>query len=159
MTARCLLLILFLSAAPAFSQAHPGCPMRPTRLAAMRRCYRPLLVFSPSPRDPRLRRQQSALDSAADDMMDRFVLLVPFAPTLRGYNPPLDTPYALLPSAQVADARQRFHVPADTFTVILLGEDGTEKLRSDKPVSIQRLNALIDSMPTRRIERQRPHAN
>jgi len=144
---------------PAFGQANPKCQVRPKTLAAMRHCYRPLLVFSPSANDPRLRKQGSILDDAADDMMDRFVLLTPVIPDSRGYQTPLDTPYVVLAAQQMKAIRERFHVPEDQFLVLLLDEDGGEKLRSSGPVGATRLNALIDTMPTRKIERERPHAN
>ena len=42
---------------------------------------------------------------------------------------------------------------ADThFIVVLTGKDGGEKYRSDQPVSLQKLYALIDAMPMRKEE-------
>lgn len=38
------------------------------------------------------------------------------------------------------------------FVFLLIGKDGGEKLRSDLPVSLDRLFALIDAMPMRRRE-------
>jgi hypothetical protein len=160
MTKLCIpLAILFL--APVFSQAQarPDCALKPKSLIQMRRCYRPLLVFSPSAADARLTKQQSALDEAADDMMDRFVLLVPVLTKSTGYQLPLDTPYALLNARELAAIRSSFQVPENQFTVLLLGEDGAIKLRSTAPVDITRLNTLIDAMPDRKREMQRPHAN
>jgi hypothetical protein len=55
--------------------------------------------------------------------------------------------------------RSKFNIPADTFLVLLLGEDGGEALRSATPIGSTRLNSLIDTMPSRKIEMQRPHAN
>ena len=152
-------LILLLGPPILRAQAHLNCPMRPATLAAMRHCYRPLLIFSPSVHDARLKQQQAALDADADDMMDRFVLLTPFAPSMKGYAAPLDAPYALLDSRQAEAARRRFHVSADQFAVILLDEGGAEKLRSDKPVSASSLNRLIDGIPRRKWEMQQPNAN
>jgi hypothetical protein len=125
----------------------------------MRHCYRPLLVFSPSAADPRLLKQQSALDDAADDMMDRFVLFVPILPKPQNYKPPLDTPYILLNPKEMAAIRSRFQVPENQFTILLLVEDGSVRLRSDAPISVGRINTLIDAMPDRKAEMQRPHAN
>lgn len=125
----------------------------------MRRCYRPPLVFSPSASDARLAKQQSALDEAADDMMDRIVLFVPVLTKASNYQLPLDTPYAILPQKELAAIRNRFQIPGNQFIVLLLGEDGTIKLRSTIPVTISRLNSLIDSMPDRESEIRRPHAN
>ena len=152
--------ILFLSA-PALlaAQAKPTCALRPTSLLQMRHCYRPLLVFSPGASDPRLKKQQAAIDAAADDMMDRFVLFLPVLAKPGNYEAPLDTPYALLGAKEIATIRNRYQVMENDFTVVLLGEDGEVKLKSSAPVSVIRLNTLIDAMPDRKIEMQRPHAN
>ena len=125
----------------------------------MRHCYRPLLVFSPSATDARFVKQQSTLDEGADDMMDRFVLFTPVVTKFTDYQPPLDTPYALLSRKELAAIRNHFQIPENQFTVLLLGEDGAIKLRSTTPVTITHLNELIDGMPDRQLEMQRPHAN
>jgi hypothetical protein len=159
---RCLLLLLLTvsAAAPiARAQATPNCPTRPASLEAMRGCYRPLLVFAPAAGDPRLAEQQAALDAAADDMMDRNVLYLPVLADRHAFSLPLDVPYAVLSEPQLARLRRRFHVESAKFQVVLLGEDGSEKLHSSKPVRVEELNALIDSMPTRKLEMQRPHSN
>jgi hypothetical protein len=142
-----------------FAQASLKCATRPATLSQMRHCYRPLLVFSPTAKDPRLLKQQSVLDNAADDMMDRFVLFLPVIVKPQGYEPPLDTPYEVLNDKELAGIRARFRVPDDQFVIYLLGEDGRIKLKSTQPISITRLNHLIDATPERKIEMQRPHAN
>ena len=151
-----LSLILPLSAS---GQARSDCPMRPKTLAEMRGCYRPLLVFAPSTADARLVTQRKALDAAADDMMDRNVLLIPIAATGAKFEAPLDAPYAMLDPAERAAARKHFGAAPGAFKVVLLGEDGGAKLQSSTPVAVERLNGLIDSMPTRKAEMQRPHSN
>jgi len=151
--------LLFALSVGIHAQARPDCQVVPKTLAAMHGCYRPLLVFSPGPKDPRLRHQASLLDSGADDMMDRFVLFTPIVSDARRVNPPADSPYTLLGPREVEQARARFRIPQEEFAVLLLGEDGSVKLRSSAPVSVERLNALIDRMPTRRDEMRRPHAN
>lgn len=40
----------------------------------------------------------------------------------------------------------------EKFTVVLLGKDGTEKYRSEKPVPTKTLFSLIDQMPMRQSE-------
>jgi hypothetical protein len=144
---------------PAKAQAHADCPVRPQTLAQMRDCYRPLLVFAPTATDPRLATQRKLLDAAADDMMDRNVLLIPVVDPASSFEAPLDAPYMLLGAAEMAAARRRFGIAPGAFRVLLLGEDGGEKLRGSGPVSPDRLNSLIDRMPMRRLEMQRPHAN
>lgn len=153
------LAILLLAPAMLPAQARPNCALRPASLTQMRHCYRPLLVFSPSATDARLIKQQSTLDQGADDMMDRFVLFTPVVTKFAKYQPPLDTPYVMLSQKQLTAIRSQFQIPEDQFTVLLLGEDGTIKLRSATPVTITRLNDLIDDMPDRKLEMQRPHAN
>jgi hypothetical protein len=150
---------LSLACAAALGQASPRCQVQPKTLAAMRNCYRPLLVFSPTANDPRLKRQASILDTDADDMMDRFVLFTPILPSAKGFAAPLDTPYVVLSAQQMEAIRYKFNISADTFLVLLLGEDGSEALRSATPIGSTRLNSLIDTMPSRKIEMQRPHAN
>ena len=161
MTFRHFPLAIFLLFAPSIlvAQARPDCALRPKSLPQMRHCYRPLMVFSPSSSDPRLKKQQSILDNAADDMMDRFVLFLPILIKSANYQAPLDTPYALLDAKEKAAIRNHFQIPDEQFTVLLLGEDGSVKLRSTVPVPIHRLNSLIDAMPDRKVEMRRPHAN
>lgn len=160
MTMRFLpLAILVFAAVSMQAQARPSCALRPESLTQMRHCYRPLLVFSPNASDARLVKQQSILDNAADDMMDRFVLFVPVLTKSSNYQSPLDTPYVLLSEKESGAIRNRFRVPENEFVVLLLGEDGAIKLRSTIPVTISRLNSLIDAMPDRKLEMQRPHAN
>lgn len=125
----------------------------------MLHCYRPLLVFSPSATDPRLREQTQLLDAAADDMMDRFVLLTPIIHDPGRYATPFDTLYTVLSEREMQAIRDRFHIPDEQFEVLLLNEDGDVVLRSDEPVQVTPLNRLIDTMPRRRIEMKRRNAN
>ena len=125
----------------------------------MRSCYRPVLVFSPSGSDPRFKQQEATLDGAADDMMDRFMLLVPVLDSPRGYQAPLDAPAATLPARELRRLRLRFHVAANEFRVVLLDEDGADSLSINKPIPMDRMNSLIDSMPRRKLEMQRPNSN
>lgn len=153
-------LALLVAPAPVLlAQASLHCQMRPQSLKAMLHCFRPLLVFSPSPTDARLKRQSRVLDQAADDMMDRFVMLTPVVPKAEKYATPLDTPYIVLKHDVMQAIRKRFHVPHSRFEVLLLDEDGRVRLRSRQPVDITRLNTLIDSWPERQVEMTRRGAN
>ena len=153
-------LVLVVSPAPLLmAQASLQCQTRPSSLKAMLHCFRPLLVFSPSPTDARLKKQSKILDRAADDMMDRFVMLTPVVPDAKKYATPLDTPYIMLKQDVMLAIRERFHVPRDRFEVLLLDENGRVRLRSRRPIDITRLNTLIDSWPERQIEMTRRGAN
>ena len=141
------------------AQANPTCAVVPRSLTAMHDCYRPLLVFSPSGDDARLKRQVKDLDAAADDMMDRFVLFTPIVPDGRRVTTPTDAPYTVLDPQEMSRIRTQFHVPASVFAVLLLDEDGKTALRGTTPIATDRLSALIDRMPRRQAEMRRPHAN
>ena len=159
-TYRSLVVLVFaVFASAAWGQASLKCQVQPKTLVAMRNCYRPLLVFSPSASDSRFKRQGQILDADADDMMDRFVMLTPILPSAKAYDAPLDMPYVLFSPQQMQAVRAQFDVAQDTFLVLLLGEDGSEALRSAKPVNSERLSAFIDTTPSRKREMLRPHAN
>lgn len=55
-----------------------------------------------------------------------------------------------------ADAlREQFGIAQQApFTIVLVGKDGTEKLRETEPVATRDLFGLIDSMPMRRNEKR-----
>jgi hypothetical protein len=142
-----------------YAQARPTCAVVPKTLAAMKNCYRPLLVFSASGDDLRLKRQVALLDGAADDMMDRFVLFTPIVPDGRRVSTPADSPYTILGPDQMKEVRTQFHIAPGEFAVLLVDEDGSVKLRAAAPVNVDRLNGLIDKTPQRQAEMQRPHAN
>jgi hypothetical protein len=47
---------------------------------------------------------------------------------------------------------KKYNVISNQFTLLLIGKDGGEKLRSSKPVEIKTIFQLIDSMPMRQAE-------
>jgi hypothetical protein len=56
-------------------------------------------------------------------------------------------------SAAVAkQLRQHYKVAKGEFVVLLIGKDGTVKLRKNEPVSMQEIFKLIDTMPMRKAE-------
>lgn len=152
------LVLLVVPAPLLMAQASLSCPMRPPTLDSMRHCYRPLIVFSPSPTDARLKKQGAILDADADDMMDRFVMLTPVVPDRQRYPTPLDTPYIVLSQREMQSIRARYHIPRDRFEVLLLDEDGRILLREDRPIASTRINHRIDVLPERQIEMRRKDA-
>lgn len=150
---------LMLAGTAAGAQARPDCQVVPKWLEAMRSCYRLLLVFAPSAKDGRLRRQASLLDAAADDRMDRFILFTPLVADGQRPPMPVDVPRTFVSADEISKIRAHFHIRTGRFVVLLVGEGGTVKLRSIVPVNPGRLNARIDRMPTRRREMLRRDAN
>jgi hypothetical protein len=135
------------------AQAKPDCPVRPLTLKAMRDCYRPVLVFADSAKNPSFLAQQKLLEQYADDMMDRNLLYVPVLVRSAGFVAPLDAPYVLVGKAEMDAIRSRFKVAGQDFSVLLVGKDGGEKFRATKPISVLKLDALVDAMPMGRQEK------
>ena len=109
----------------------------------MRDHYRPLLVFEGG--DARGAEQQLEMLAAhTEAMRNRQVLVVGTEGTDKS------VPTAMLSAKEWQAARQRFGNKTGDFTVTLLGKDGSEKLRSHRPISWEQLQSTIDSMPMRK---------
>lgn len=106
-------------------------PVAADPLAEYRWEKRPILVFAPAPGDPRLEDQLDRFEASRAELAERDNVVI------------VDTE----PGSAL---RARFRPPE--FAVILVGKDGTEKLRRASPVAVGDLTALIDSMPMRRRE-------
>ena len=117
-----------------------------TTLARLRDQYRPLLIFAPRPNDPQLEIQIRTLQEHAAAVQDRNLAVIALP-----YQTPSPSQLQLSP-ADAEAARRRFHIEPDAFAVILLGKDGGQKLRSGKPLSMDRLAKTIDAMPMRQDE-------
>ena len=136
-------------------QPTAACPAQPATLRAMHGCYRALLVFAPALDSPQLVEQFNQLKPNAVAMRSRKLLYVPIVP--EGHNQPIPTtrvPTARLSEDELAAVHHRFKVEPGDFLVILIGEDGGQKLDSKTPVTMDQLDHLIDSMPMRQKETQ-----
>lgn len=121
-------------------------PTSPTTLAQLKDRFRPLLLFAATPDDPGLRAELTRLHDDAAGLAERDVLVIAIP-----YNNPSPTDTTLTP-ADAEAARRRFHIAPNEFTVLLIGKDGGEKLRSSKPIPFSKLRDTIDSMPMRQQE-------
>ena len=72
-------------------------------------------------------------------------------PVALPYNNPSPTP-AQFSATDSEAVRRHFHVAPGDFVVILVGKDGGAKLRSAKPLSMEKLIETIDAMPMRQEE-------
>ena len=102
-------------------------------LAAFRWEMRPVLLFAPSVRDDRFRAAMAELRAARADLRDRDIVVL------------LDTD----PERQTA---LRETLDPAGFLMVLVGKDGGIKLRSDRVIPVETLNATIDAMPMRQRE-------
>ena len=147
--ASCLLAVPSLKA----GSAKVSCPAQPNSLLSMRDCYRPMLVLTPSLDAPEFVRQLRELSTHSPEMRDRDIVVIPIIS--RDASAPgliADLPTVALSQSEVASARSRFKVSSDSFRVILLGKDGSQKFSSGVVVSVDELNVLVDSMPMRKQE-------
>ena len=100
--------------------------------------HRLLLVFTPAMDDGRLVQQRAALADPGIDERDLVAVVVAGDPK---------------PGSQDAALRAAFGVAPDRFAAILVGKDGGEKRRADRPISAASLFETIDRMPMARQER------
>ena len=116
-------------------------------LAQYRWDYRLLVVSAPTENDKRLRQQQKAVQQAIDDFADRDMILVTLlddAVSTAGNRE--------LTAEDTATARAALGISSESFALRLIGKDGTVKLSSEEPTSMNEIFALIDTMPMRQRE-------
>ncbi len=107
-------------------------------IAQMKWERRVLIVSASTAEDPALAEQRRILAAWKTNADARDLVIVEVVDdTVQGAG---DTAIAL---------RRRYHLPA-TFTAVLIGKDGGEKLRSAKPFPAAALEATIDAMPMRK---------
>lgn len=108
--------------------------------------YRPVFLFAPSAAQPALQRQNAINEAAASALRDRDIVVV----SIIGDR--VSAQFGPEPDAGADELRRRYDVEADQFIFLLVGKDSGVKLRSDRPVSAQRLARVIDAMPMRQRE-------
>jgi hypothetical protein len=107
-------------------------------IAQMKWERRVLIVSAPTARDPALAEQRRILANWNANAAARDLTMVEIiGDTVRGAGDP------------AAALRRKYHLPA-SFTAVLIGKDGGEKLRSAKPFPAAALEATIDAMPMRK---------
>jgi hypothetical protein len=105
-----------------------------------------LLIFAPSPESEEYQVQLEHLSNEQELLERDFVLFHIFGQQggFAGEN--------RLSEKDGVDLRETFEVDKAEFAVVLLGKDGTEKQRWQKPVESSELFSLVDAMPMRREE-------
>ncbi|MDG5486062.1 DUF4174 domain-containing protein [Mycolicibacterium gadium] len=105
---------------------------------------RPLLVFAPTDRDPRLVETLSRIESSRCDFGDRDMVLGLMvnegSSTLDGQEVNPDEAQRL---------RDQYAIGESAFSVLLIGKDGGQKLRVDEVPDLSAIYDLIDGMPMR----------
>jgi peroxiredoxin len=117
-------------------------------LTQLQSTARVLIVFAPDTNSANFKRQLQLIEHHSFELTQRNTVVVPVSlkstgsdDHFSGENLPLAS------SSDQADVRTRFHVKPGDFLVILLSEDGTERIRSASPVDIHELTASLDALP------------
>lgn len=115
---------------------------------------RVILLFAPAQDHVFLQQQYTLLTAEMEKVTDRdLVFYQVFSETGLAPN---EKP---LPKEAVRALRERFEVSAAQFAIILVGKDGTEKLRREEVIKPKEIFDLIDTMPMRRAEMRRDSSN
>ena len=150
--------VLALAVMPALSL---GSSESGATLGSLRHDYRPVLVFAAEGTEE-VREQMRLLGKSGQAMHERQMVVVPIllhgGSSLEAWSGLPERDVVHLEPGEDAAARRRFHVGEEDFTVILIGKDGGEKLRSQIPVTMERLMKVIDSMPMRQKEARDGHS-
>lgn len=105
---------------------------------------RPLLLFAPSESDPRLLETMRRIEASRCDFVDRDMVLgrivTEGTSTIDGH---------VVDTNQAQRLMSEFGIGAESFSVVLLGKDGGEKLRAAGVPDLQTIYAVIDGMPMR----------
>ena len=108
---------------------------------------RVLLIFAPDSDDAILTEQSANLSGMGAGLNARDLVVVQIvSEDAVSFNGKVDT------SLTSQAFYEYFVVQKADFTVILVGKDGTIKLRQTQPVTSQRLFSIIDAMPMRQRE-------
>jgi len=135
-----VLMLIVLVTSIAFGQANAVA----AELSDYRWEHRPLLLFAPTDTDPRLVETLSRIEASRCDFLDRDmvigVVVTEGTSTLAGQVINADE------SRRLAD---QYAIDANTFSALLIGKDGGEKLRVNEVPDLQAIYAVIDGMPMR----------
>jgi hypothetical protein len=105
---------------------------------------RPLLLFAPTERDPRLVETMRRIEASRCDFAERDIVLgrivIDGTSTLDGH---------VVDTNQAQRLVSKFGISTDSFSVVLIGKDGDEKLRVADVPDLQAIYDVIDGMPMR----------
>ena len=108
---------------------------------------RPLLLFAPTESDPRLVETVRRIEASRCDFADRDMVLglivTEGTSTLDGQ---------VVDTSQARRLLSEFGIGANSFSVVLIGKDGGEKLRVNEVPDLPTIYAVIDGMPMRSAE-------
>ncbi len=108
---------------------------------------RPLLLFAPTDNDPRLAEALRRIEASRCEFVDRDMVIglvvAEGKSTLDGH---------VLNTDESQRLTKQFAIGDNTFSALLIGKDGGEKLRFNEVPDLQAIYAVIDGMPMRNSE-------
>ena len=122
---------------PAHLMAFPGNSV--PNLDSLRWQNRVVLILSERSDDPRIAEQQRIFASQSQGLTER---------DMKVFSVTAD-------SEEGRQLQHRVHASGKPFVIILIGKDGSVKLRKERPVEVDELFKLIDRMPMRQEEMKR----
>jgi hypothetical protein len=108
---------------------------------------RPLLLFAPTDSDPRFVETMNRIAASRCDVVDRDIVI---GVVVTEGTSSLDG--QAIGADQSQRLRDRYAIDEEAFTVVLIGKDGTEKLRVEQIPDLGTIFAVIDGMPMRNRE-------
>ena len=109
-----------------------------------------ILVFAPSSASDAYKRQMQEFKGQEDGILDRDLIILELLEKEESRWGD-----ASLSEEVTSRMRPQFDVGEGEFLFILIGKDGSVKLRSNHPVPTSKLFGLIDAMPMRQEEMHR----
>ena len=109
--------------------------------------HRVLIVLTPTEKHPKFKEQLQTLDAVREGLKERDLFI------MKNFNG--NTIFAeeqLLSVGESRHLRKFYRLSPTAFTVLLIGKDGTVKLKSLDLIPIKKLFATIDAMPMRQAE-------
>lgn len=114
-----------------------------------------VIIFTPSPSDPIFIQQMKLLQERREEFEERNVVFIMFTPEGNRENTSL-----FLDEATSRQYYEHFGAARDQVEMVLVGLDGTEKLRAKNRVTaLSVFLTAIDGMPMRQRELQRRNTN
>ena len=105
-----------------------------------------VILFAPHDSSVLLRKQYATLKSDFRGLKERDLLLI------RVVSDQVEGEEFSRGADEAQQLRRQYQIADNAFCVVLIGKDGSEKIRSNDIVSRDELYAVIDAMPMRRQE-------
>jgi hypothetical protein len=107
---------------------------------------RVLVLFAPKADHPRFMEQADLIGGRHSGFMERDLVRIDVV----GDTAAADG--VTLADGTARPIRRELNAPDDQFLVVLIGKDGTQKIRRTEPLGVDELYATIDAMPMRQRE-------